>query len=76
MNHGLSMLHHVTPKNPALRKYIVELTRRNVHPFEVLKWIDVEFNTATLDNIKQTYQESLRFHEEIRNLMLMVEWSN
>lgn len=69
MNEGLSKLHKISPQNPTLRKHISELTKRNVHPLEVLKWIDVEFNTATLGNVKQNYQEPLRFHEDLRNLV-------
>lgn len=69
MNDGLRMVHHVPPQNPILRKHIAEITRRNVHPFEILKWIDIEFSTSTLVNIKQDYQEPLRFHEDLRNLV-------
>lgn len=69
LNRGLKVMHLGTPKNATLRKHISDLTRRNVHPFDVLKMLDLEFNTSILAGIKNKYQESFRFHEEIRNLV-------
>lgn len=43
MNHGLKNIHNTTPKNPTLRDHIVTQTKFNFHPFEVLKWIDIEY---------------------------------
>lgn len=69
MNNGLKVVHKNTPKNTALRKYIVEATKWNVHPFEVLKWLDIEHDAKMLDGVRAKYQEVLKFHGSIRNLV-------
>lgn len=69
MNNGLKVIHKNTPSNAALRSYIVEATKWNVHPFEVLKWLDIEYDAKILDGVRYKYQEVLKFHGTIRNLV-------
>lgn len=69
INQGLKYLHRIEPKNKLLRDLILERTKWNVHPFEVLKWLDIEFGSTLLGTVQSRHQEPFRFHNDLRNLI-------